>query len=46
MGCTLLSDGYSEQRLPDAICEDGRSQFHPFALPLYFYCNEYFHSVS
>jgi hypothetical protein len=29
MGCTLLSGGCSEHRLPAAVCKDGRSQLHP-----------------
>ena len=45
-GITLLSSGCSEHRKPAAICEDGRSQIHPLALPLYFHFNEYFQSVS
>ena len=42
MECTLLSGGYSEHRLPAAICEDGPSQLHHLSLPLNCHCNEYF----
>jgi hypothetical protein len=45
MGYTLLSGGYSEHRLAAAICEDGRNQLHPLALPFYCHCNENFQSV-
>ena len=46
MGSTLLSGGYSEHRLPAAICEGGCNHLHPLALPLYCHCNEYFQSIT